>query len=66
MMDTDSAYFAISGGCFEDVIKPSLKVEFKQKNNSGWEEKILKNTSYMTAGLLDYLNLNMKETVLFL
>ena len=30
MMDTDSAYFAISGNCLEDVIKPSLKVDFKQ------------------------------------
>ena len=28
-MDTDSAYFAISGNSLEDAIKPSLKVEFK-------------------------------------
>jgi hypothetical protein len=29
MMDTDSAYFAISGNCSEDVIKPHLLDEFK-------------------------------------
>ena len=29
MMDTDSAYFAISGNCLEDVIKPHLLDEFK-------------------------------------
>jgi hypothetical protein len=34
-MDTDSAYFAISGNYLEDVIKPSLKVEFKQ-NKQFW------------------------------
>jgi hypothetical protein len=34
MMDTDSAYFAISGNCFEDVIKPQLLDEFKQKKQT--------------------------------
>jgi hypothetical protein len=31
MMDTDSAYFAISGNCFEDVIKPKLKSGIQTK-----------------------------------
>jgi hypothetical protein len=35
MMDTDSAYFAISGNCLEQVIKPSLKKAFK-KNRHLW------------------------------
>ena len=37
-----------------------VSLNSNKTNNSGWEEKILKSTSYMTAGLLDYLNLNMK------
>jgi hypothetical protein len=31
MMDTDSAYFAISGISLQDVVKPHLLDEFKQK-----------------------------------
>jgi hypothetical protein len=33
MMDTDSAYIAISGNCLEKVIKPCLKEEFKNSRH---------------------------------
>ena len=54
MMDTDSAYIAISGNCLEEVIKPSLKEEFK-KNRHLWlgRDDTIKNKVYdsRTPGL---------------
>ncbi|EGF76807.1 hypothetical protein BATDEDRAFT_28304 [Batrachochytrium dendrobatidis JAM81] len=38
MMDTDSAYFAISGSSLQDVVKPHLLDEFKQKRQV-WLER---------------------------
>jgi hypothetical protein len=54
MMDTDSAYVAISGNCLEEVIKPSLKDEFK-KNRHLWlgRDDTMENKVYdSTPGLL--------------
>jgi hypothetical protein len=33
MMDTVSAYFAITGNCLEDVVKPELEDDFKENKH---------------------------------